>query len=74
MYINNKNYQENHKCEDCKNSDICKWCDDMKMKQEEVSKIPLCKGLTPISINVTCKNFNRKATRQDGFNFKNVNY
>lgn len=67
MYIKNGSYQENHKCEDCKNEDICKWCDDMKFKQEEVLKIPITKGLTPININITCRNFEKKAQRQDGF-------
>lgn len=67
MYINNNNYQENHKCENCRFSDICKWCGDMKMKQEEVLKIPLCKGLTPIRINITCRNFENKIQKQDGF-------
>lgn len=70
MYILNNNYQEKHKCESCKHVSICKWCDDMKMKQTEVSKIPVCKGLTPVSINVTCGNFERKITKQDGFNFR----
>lgn len=74
MYLNNDKFQEAHKCEDCKNLSICKWCEDMRMKQEEVSKIPVCKGLTPISINVTCESFQRKVTKQDGFDFAKAFY
>ena len=70
MYISNNNYQENHKCEECRHQSICKWCDDMRVKQEEVSKIPVCKGLTPIRINITCVNYERKTLKQDGFNLR----
>jgi hypothetical protein len=65
MLINNDKMQENHKCEDCRNNTICKYCGDMKHNQEEVAKIPTVKGLTPIKINITCRNFERKSLKQD---------
>lgn len=74
MYLENKTKQENHSCENCRHNNICRWLDDMKMKQEEVSKIPLCKGLIPIRINITCESFERKPMRQDGVNFAQSYY
>lgn len=56
------------KCKSCRNENICKWCSDMKFKQEQIEKIPITKGLTPITINIECKSFERKALKQDGFN------
>lgn len=42
----------------------------MRFKQEEVSKIPVYKGLTPIRINITCVNYERKTLKQDSFNLR----
>lgn len=74
MHLNNDEFQEAHRCENCKNLSICRWLDDMKIKQEEVSKIPVCKGLTPININITCESFERRPMRQDGINFAQSYY
>lgn len=56
------------KCKSCRNESICKWCSDMKFKQEQIDKIPITKGLTPVRINIECKSYERKTTKQDGFN------
>jgi len=56
-----------NKCEDCKNKEICKWSEEMKRNQDAVSQIPICKGLTPIKIEVTCRKFEKNNTKQDGF-------
>ena len=53
-------------CTNCRNEDICKWCSDMKFKQEQVDNIPVTKELTPVTINIDCKSFQRKALKQDG--------
>ena len=71
MYINRENnpMKENHKCEDCRNESICKYCGDMREKREQVDKIPTptIKGLSPIKITISCKNFEKKPLKQDGF-------
>lgn len=69
MYINGIVSYESHKCENCKNVDICKWCSDMKKKQDEVVRIRDGEAFTPISINISCRNFERKTTKRDVFNF-----
>ena len=71
MYINYEHNptKENHKCEDCRNENICKYCGDMREKREQVDKIPTptIKGLSPIKITISCKNFEKKPLKQDGF-------
>lgn len=62
------------KCKNCKNENICKWCSDMKYKQEQIDKIPITKGLTPITINIECKSFERKALKENGFNTNYILY
>lgn len=60
------------KCRSCRNEKICKWCSDMKFKQEQIERIPVAKELTPITISIVCKNFERKALKQDGFKIGKV--
>lgn len=69
MYLKTNGFLNNHKCENCKHSNICKWCEDMKIKQEDVAKIPVTKELTPIRIHVSCDSFEHIPTRQEGLNW-----
>ena len=56
------------KCKSCRDESICKRYSDMKFKQEQVNNIPITEEITPITINIECKRFERKALKQDGFN------
>lgn len=38
----------------------------LKRSQEEVSKIAVCNGLTPITITVYCSKFHKNTEKQDG--------
>lgn len=48
------------KCKSCRNESICKWCNDMKFKQEQIDKIPVTRGLTPVRIEIECESYERK--------------
>ena len=58
---------EKHDCVNCQSKEICKWCEEMQRNKEEVNKIAICKGLTPIFITVKCNKFQRKNEIQGGF-------
>lgn len=60
-------YNEEHNCNDCQLEEICKWYEEMQRNKEEVNKIAVCKGLTPITITVKCNKFQRKNELQGGF-------
>ena len=52
------------KCDKCKHSDICKWCESMKQQQNAVDKIveENCCVWSPITIKVECSKFEEKLT------------
>lgn len=54
-----------NKCEDCKHEEICKWCGEMERNKEAVSHVAICKGLTPIKIEVICRKFEKDIARQE---------
>ena len=60
MILENRTYIEENKCEKCENSNICKWCGEMKSTREYVDSMPKVKGLTPIKIRVMCDSFRDK--------------
>lgn len=62
-----ESYKNESICKWCKNESICKWCNDMKFKQEQINKIPVTEGLTPVRIKIECKSYKRKIKKQDGF-------
>ena len=60
MFLDNRLYVEENKCEKCENINICKWCEEMKSTREQVNSIPKVKGLTPIKVKITCDSFKSK--------------
>ena len=67
MYINNKTYAESHKCENCKNNNICKWVSSMSTRTDMVNKLNKDTLQCPINIKITCDNFEKKPQKQDGW-------
>ena len=57
-------------CDECRNKSLCKWSDSLKDQQEYVNKAPVISLLSPVSINVSCKSFEKKKSKQDGIYFR----
>ena len=59
------------KCNNCSHENICKWKNDMNSVQENAYKIFEQKNLlSPIRINIVCKEFVMKKKKQDGFLYR----
>lgn len=66
------------KCVKCRNQRICKYCNDMKNKQEYIDNVPNEDTLSPITITISCSQFNEyKGERDNPFmckSFQNKSY
>lgn len=51
-------------CENCRLDKICKYCEDMKEKEDRVMNIT-SEPLSPVEISVTCNSFESRKTKQD---------
>lgn len=52
----------NVECGNCRNEDICKWCNDMKLVQTEMIAINSNVKESPICVNAKCNSFQAKSS------------
>lgn len=59
------------KCKNCSHENICKWKKDMNSAQEKTNNILEQKNLlSPIRINIDCREFVIKNKKQDNLFYK----